>query len=171
MTADTEPQKSYGVTETSSNGERVIHPSRDDWYQVAAALLDDGWTMCSDLTAVDFSAYAPDRNLPSDVTPERFEVVASFLSFKLRDRIRARIQVPSDDPSIPSIYPLYPGSDFAEREVYDLFGITFDGHPDLSRIMMPETWEGHPLRKDYETGSIPVQFKNSADAEKKNATT
>jgi NADH-quinone oxidoreductase subunit C len=93
------------------------------------------------------------------VDPERFEVVASFVSHQRRERIRLRTQVPGDDPAVDSLYAIFPGTDFLEREVYDLFGITFHGHPDLSRILMPETWEGHPLRKDYAIGAIPVQFK------------
>jgi len=71
------------------------------------------------------------------------------------------VQVPESDPTIASLYSIYPGADALEREVYDLLGVAFEGHPDLSRIMMPEHWEGHPLRKDYATGAIPVQFKGA----------
>ncbi len=153
------PDINYGCPFSHSRGQRVIHPSRDQWLQVAAQLLADGWNMCVDVTAVDYSAYQTDRNLPDGVVGERFEVVASFVSHGRAERLRARIQVPGDDPRIDSLYALFPGTDFLEREVYDLMGITFDGHPDLSRILMPETWEGHPLRKDYAVGAIPVQFK------------
>ena len=66
-----------------------------------------------------------------------------------------------DDPTIASITPLWLGAGFAEREIYDMFGIVFDGHPDLTRILMPDDWEGHPLRKDFGLGSVPVQFKTS----------
>ena len=154
-----EPETVYGVPVTWSRGQRVIHPSRDQWFETAAALLADGWSMCVDVTAVDYLAAATARDLPDGVAPERFEVVASFVSHERRERLRARVQVPADDPTVASLYPLYPGTDFLEREVYDLLGITFDGHPDLSRILMPETWEGHPLRKDFTVGAIPVQFK------------
>ncbi|MDH3301417.1 MAG: NADH-quinone oxidoreductase subunit C [Acidimicrobiia bacterium] len=152
----------YGCTVSHSLGQRVIHPTREQWSDVAAQLLSDGWNMCVDVTAVDYSAYAADRNLPAGISPERYEVVVSFVSHARRDRLRARIQVPADDPRVDSLYTLYPGSDFLEREVYDLMGIAFDGHPDLSRILMPETWDGHPLRKDYAVGAIPVQFKAPA---------
>jgi NADH-quinone oxidoreductase subunit C len=156
-----EPERAYGCLVTDSLGQRVIHPERERWFEVAAALFDDGFNMCIDVTAVDFLTYAGKRTVPDGVEAERFELVASFISHHSRQRLRARIQVPVDDPSIASLYALYPGTDFLEREVFDLFGIDFVGHPDLSRILMPETWEGHPLRKDYDTGAIPVQFKGA----------
>lgn len=152
------PETAYGCPVSRSRGQRVIHPTRDQWAGVVAGLLTDGWNMCVDVTAVDYMAAAEARPLPPGVTPERFEVVATFVSYARRERLRARVQVPGDDPVITSLYTYYPGTDFMEREVYDLMGITFDGHPDLSRILMPETWDGHPLRKDYSIGSIPVQF-------------
>lgn len=137
----------------------VLFVDRHAWRETALALLADGWNMCADVTSVDYQAYAPDRDLPAGVEAERFEVVVSLLSHERRERLRVRIQVPGDDPTVDSLYAVYPGSDFLEREVYDLMGIVFTGHPDLSRILMPETWEGHPLRKDFAIGSIPVQFK------------
>lgn len=154
-----EPETAYGALVTWSRGQRVIHPAREEWLATAKALLADGWNMCVDVTAVDYLAYHAERDLPPGVEPERFEVVASFVSHSRRERLRARAQVPASDPSIDSLYVVYPGTDFLEREVYDLMGITFTGHPDLSRILMPETWEGHPLRKDFGIGAIPVQFK------------
>jgi NADH-quinone oxidoreductase subunit C len=69
--------------------------------------------------------------------------------------------VPRDDTVIPSLTPIWPGANFPEREVYDMFGITFDGHPDMTRILMPDDWQGYPLRKDFSVGSVPVQFKDS----------
>ncbi len=152
-------ETAYGAPVTWSRGQRVIHPGREAWHATAEALLADGWNMCVDLTAVDYLTHHADRRLPSGVAPERFEVVATFVSHQRRERIRARAQVPAHDPCIASLYVLYPGTDFLEREAFDMFGIRFDGHPDLSRILMPETWDGHPLRKDYAVGAIPVQFK------------
>jgi NADH-quinone oxidoreductase subunit C len=75
--------------------------------------------------------------------------------------VRLRVQVPADDPRVPSLFDLHPGSEYLEREVYDMFGIEFEDHPDPSRILMPEDWIGHPLRKDYAVGRIPVQFKGA----------
>ncbi len=156
-------EMAYGCPVSWSRDQRVIHVERDRWQEVAAELLADGWSMCVDVTAVDYLQYHGPRRLPAGVEAERFEVVASFLSHGRKERLRARAQVPADDPTIASLYALYPGTDYLEREVYDLMGISFDGHPDLSRILMPETWEGHPLRKDYAVGSIPVQFKAPAN--------
>ncbi len=158
--AEPEPEVGpYGCPESDARGERVIHPERDAWVDTAQALLDDGWNMCIDLTAVDYLTYAAPRNLPDGLEPERFEVVAAFISHTTGERLRAKAQVSAQDPSIGSLTEIYPGADYLEREVFDMFGITFDGHPDLSRILMPEHWEGHPLRKDYDVGAIPVQFK------------
>ncbi|HET9690142.1 MAG TPA: NADH-quinone oxidoreductase subunit C, partial [Acidimicrobiales bacterium] len=78
-----------------------------------------------------------------------------------RSRIRVRCQVPAADPVVPSLFDLWSGCEAHEREVYDMYGLTFAGHPDPSRILMPEDWEGHPLRKDYAIGRIPVQFKEA----------
>ncbi len=158
------PATLYDVPVQTAGGQQVIHPHRDAWRDLAITLLNDGWNMCVDITVVDYLAYAAERNLPEGVAPERFEVVASFVSYERRARLRARAQVPSDDPRISSLYAVYPGIDFSEREAFDLFGITFEGHPDLSRILMPETWVGHPLRKDYAVGAIPVQFKAGGGA-------
>ena len=116
--------------------------------------------MCVDLTAVDYLAYAG-RPLPDGITAERFEVVVNFLDIEAGRRVRVRVQVPADDPTLPTLFDLHPGTEAMEREVYDMFGITFTDHPDLTRILMPEDWEGHPLRKDYEIGAIPVQFKEA----------
>ena len=146
-----------------SRGQAVIHPSRSQWSEVAAAARADGFDQLIDLTAVDYLTYGAHRSLPEGVQPERFEVVASLISHERRERLRLRVQVPADDPSIPTLFDLWPGAESLEREVYDMFGITFEGHPDLSRILMPEDWSGHPLRKDYDSGRIPVQFKAASN--------
>ena len=154
-------EQAYGCPVTWSGAQKTIHVPRDRWLAVAVELLADEWQMCVDVTSVDYSTYGADRDLPASVTPERYEVVASFLSMTRRERIRARCQVPANDPTIDSLYSPYPGTDYLEREVYDLMGITFVGHPDLSRIVLPEDWQGHPLRKDFAIGTVPVQFKDA----------
>jgi NADH-quinone oxidoreductase subunit C len=109
---------------------------------------------------VDYLTH-PGRDLPEGIDAERFEVVVELLSLTDRARLRVRCQVPGDDPRVPTLFGLWPGTEAHERETYDMFGIEFQGHPDPSRILMPEEWEGHPLRKDYDTGHIPVQFKEA----------
>ena len=139
----------------------VLHVARDEYLDTVKRLVDDGYTMCVDLTAVDFLTH-PGRTLPEAIAPERFEVVVNLLSMRDRTRMRLRTQVSEAGASIDSAFDLYPGTEAMEREVFDMFGITFNDHPDLTRILMPEDWDGHPLRKDYSQGRIPVQFKGSA---------
>jgi NADH-quinone oxidoreductase subunit C len=147
----------HGCPLSDSRGQVVLHPSRAQYVDVVRALLDEGYEMCVDLTATDY-LLMPDRVVTEGVAPERFEVVVNLLSLTARKRIRLRIHVPADDLSIDSLFDLHPGTEAMEREAFDMFGIAFSNHPDLTRILMPEDWEGHPLRKDYDRGAIPVQF-------------
>jgi NADH-quinone oxidoreductase subunit C len=155
-----ETETSFGSPRTESRGQAVLHATRDGYVALIKALADDGYTMCVDLTVVDFLTH-PGRPLPEGISPERFEVVVNLLDIAARRRIRVRVQVPEADATLPTLFDLHPGTEAMEREAYDMFGIEFTDHPDLSRILMPEDWEGHPLRKDYEVGSIPVQFKEA----------
>lgn len=138
----------------------VAFPPRERYHDLVAAYRADGFEMLADLCAVDYLSH-PGRDLPPGVEPERFEVVVNLLSLSQRRRVRVRVQVPEADPAVPSVVDLYPGADAMEREAFDLMGIRFAGHPDLTRILMPEDWEGHPLRKDYGVGRVPVQFKGA----------
>ena len=139
------------VSWEDSHGQDVAHVPLRDWYRFAEAALDAGFEVCADVTAVDWMRQRPDR----------FEVVAILLSMRHATRLRISTTLPREEPAVASLTPLWPGASFAEREVYDMFGITFEGHPDLTRILMPDDWEGHPLRKDFGVGSVPVQFKDS----------
>ena len=150
----------HGWPVVDSFGQPVVHCNRDGYLDLMAALKADGYDMCADVTAVDYLAHGS-RPLPEGVAGERFEVVVNLASITTRKRIRVRAQVPEADPTIPTLFHLWPGTEAPEREVYDMFGIRFDGHPDLTRILMPEDWEGYPLRKDYAVGRIPVQFKEA----------
>jgi NADH-quinone oxidoreductase subunit C len=138
----------------------VAFPDRERYRAQVAAYRDAGFELCADLCAVDYLTH-PGRWLPEGVTPERFEVVVNLLSLSQKRRVRVRVQVPERDPVVDSVVDVYPGADAMEREAYDLMGIVFTGHPDLTRILMPEDWEGHPLRKDYGVGRVPVQFKEA----------
>jgi NADH-quinone oxidoreductase subunit C len=157
--APAEPEL-YGFPFVESRGQAVVHPTREGYLEVVRALAEDGYSMCVDVTAVDYLEQM-DRSLPGSVRAERFEVVVNLLDLNGRRRIRLRVQVPESDPTVASLFDLHPGTEAMEREVYDMFGIRFDDHPDLTRILMPEDWVGHPLRKDYDVGRIPVQFKEA----------
>lgn len=104
----------------------------------------------SDLTATDWPGRAP-----------RFWVAYDLYSMARRHRLRVKVGLPEEDPRIPSVVPLFPTADWHEREVYDLYGIVFDGHPDLRRILMPEGWEGHPLRKTEELGGVNTRYRGA----------
>ncbi len=136
----------------------IVFPPRDGYHAAVAAYKEGGFDMLSDLTAVDYLTH-PGRTLPDGVAPERFEIVANLLSLREARRVRMRVQVPDDDAVVATLWDLYPGAEAMEREIFDMFGIRFTGHPDLTRILMPEDWEGYPLRKDYGVGRVPVQFK------------
>lgn len=149
-----------GIPALTVRGQELLFPAREHYVTAVAALRANGFVTCSDVTAVDYLRHGA-RPLPPPVLPERFEVVAGLLSHEHRRRIRVRVQIPESDPVCPSLFGLYPGTENMEREVYDMFGIRFVGHPDMTRILMPEDWEGHPLRKDYGIGRVPVQFKDA----------
>jgi NADH-quinone oxidoreductase subunit C len=142
-----------------SHGQTVVYVERSSWHDVAAFLRDDErFTQCLDVTVVDHLA-DEQRLIIEGVTPERFEVVANFLSHPRNVRLRTICEVPVDDATVASITDLYPGANFGEREAFDMYGVTFDGHPDLTRILMPDDWVGHPLRKDDAPARVPVTFK------------
>ena len=155
---DAEPQQLHGCPVSSSRGQRVVHVGRAEYLSVLPKLVADGFDMCVDLCGVDYLTH-PGRPLPDGVAPERFEVVLNLLSIERAERMRVRVQVPATDATMPTAFDVWPGTEAMEREAFDMFGITFTGHPDPSRILMPEDWVGHPLRKDYAVGRIPVQFK------------
>jgi NADH-quinone oxidoreductase subunit C len=122
-----------------------------EYYKYVKSLFDEGYEMMVYLTAVDwFRKKEP-----------RFEIIVNLLSLSKNLRKTIKVQVQDDTLTIPSITDIYPGANFYEREVFDMFGIIFENHPELTRILMPDDWVGHPLRKDYGSGRIPVQFKNA----------
>jgi NADH-quinone oxidoreductase subunit C len=149
-----------GAVAVDSLGQAVVHIPRDVWREAVRFLKEDQqFTQCSDITAVD-QLLRPDRPVPTGVDRERFEVVANFLSHTRNRRIRFITQVP-DGAEVDSLFELFPGTELPEREIYDLLGVRFAGHPDLVRLLMPDDWEGHPLRKDDSPARVPVQFKEA----------
>jgi len=157
---DPDPGLLHGCPVEDLLGAVVVHCNRDGYYALCSALKADGYDMPIGVTGVDYLTH-PGRSLPSPIVAQRFEVVVELLALAARHRVRVRCQVPADDPHVPTLFELWPGTEAHERETYDMYGIRFDNHPDPSRILMPEDWEGHPLRKDYDTGHVPVQFKEA----------
>ncbi len=158
--AEAAPETMHGCLVSYSRGQKVIHVSAAQYLGVLRHLVADGFTMCADLCGVDYLTH-PGRPLPDTVTAERFEVVLNLLSITRRERLRVRVQLSASDPVLASAFDIWPGTEAMEREAFDMYGITFTDHPDLTRILMPEDWVGYPLRKDYEVGRIPVQFKGT----------
>ena len=128
-----------------------INVEIDQYFKTVEDYKKDGYEMMIDLTAVDWYR----KKEP------RFEVIVNLLSVSKNSRLIINVNVPDEDLKIPSICEIYPGANFYEREVFDMFGIEFENHPELTRILMPDDWTGNPLRKDYGSGRIPVQFKNA----------
>jgi NADH-quinone oxidoreductase subunit C len=133
-------------------GEITFHVRREDLLAVARVLRDDErlrFEFCSGVSGVHY---------PDD-TGRELHAVYHLLSMTFNRRIRLEVTAPDADPHIPSIVSVYPTNDWHERETFDMFGIVFDGHPALTRILMPDDWPGHPQRKDYPLGGIPVEYK------------
>jgi NADH-quinone oxidoreductase subunit C len=121
--------------------EMTIYVDRSSIRDACVLLRDDTgcpFNFLSDVTCVDWYPQEP-----------RFEVVYHLLSIPKKERVRLKVRLNSGSPAVESVTPLWPAANFFEREVYDLFGVRFNGHPYLRRLLMPEDWEGHPLRKDY----------------------
>lgn len=135
-------------------GELTIDVRRQHLLLVAAIFRNDPrlrFELCLGVSGVHF---------PGDEGRE-LHVVYPLTSITHNRRIRLEVAVPDSDPHVPSLCRIYPTDDWHEREAYDFFGIIFDGHPALTRIQMPDDWEGHPQRKDYPLGGIPVEYKGA----------
>jgi NADH-quinone oxidoreductase subunit C len=133
-------------TTASIDAHTTIVVSRTDLLTLARALRDRSdlrFDLLAELTAVDYSPREP-----------RFEIVYVLVSIEHRVRLRMKVPLPGNDPHLDSVTSVWPAANWLEREVWDLFGVVFDGHPDPRRLLMPEDWEGFPLRKDY-----PVQIR------------
>ena len=135
-------------------GELTLHITPERIAQVCQVLRDDAalrFELCSSVSGVDY--------LGAD--PRRLHAVYQLTSMTYRRRIRLEAAVTAEDPHLPSVTGVYPTADWQEREAYDMFGIIFDGHPNLTRILMPDDWEGFPQRKDYPLGGVPVEYKGA----------
>jgi len=135
-------------------GELTLHVRREKLRDLAQPLRDDQdlrFELLSSLSGVHY---------PMDAGRE-LHVVYELTSMTHNRRIRLEVATPDADPHVPSVVAVWPTADFQERETWDMFGIIFDGHPALTRIMMPDDWPGHPQRKDYPLGGIPVEYKGA----------
>lgn len=127
----------------------TIYLSAGEWIERARALKDEGWRL---------SAYCGVDRLHLPGPDVRLEMVAQLVAPETKDTLTVHVAAEGDPPAIPSVTEIYPTTNYMEREAYDLYGIHFEGHPSLRRILMPDEWEGHPLRKDYGVGKVPLQF-------------
>jgi len=137
------------------NGEMTLFVAREHLPRVARVLRDDPslrFELCLDVSGVHY---------PQETGRELHAVYHLLSITNGSKRVRLEVTAPDDDPHIPSIVETYPGADWHERETWDMFGIQFDGHPSLTRILMPDDWPGHPQRKDYPLGGIPVEYKGA----------
>ncbi len=123
-------------------------PASGDWARQAAMLKKDGWWL-ADLCGLDRLGIGG---------KDRFEVVVQLINPSLKERRTLHVAATGETPAVPSVTGVWPGANYMEREAFDLFGIRFEGHPNLTRILLPDEWEGHPLRKDYGVGKVPVEF-------------
>lgn len=156
-------------------GETRVELAREALLDAARMLRDElGFDQCLDVTALDWkleAADAPnpgailldDQELDSIEPPARFQLVYQFLSHAANARLGLTVLLQEADAIVPSLTGIYPGLNFPEREVYDMFGIRFQGHPFLQRILMPDDWQGYPLRKDYALGYETVEFTHNLD--------
>ena len=134
--------------------ELTFHVAREYLVELLRALRDDPalrFEMCIGVSGVHY---------PHE-TGRELHAVYPLLSVTHNRRARVEVTCPDGDPHIPSAVSVYPGNDWHERETFDFFGIVFDGHPGLTRIEMPDDWPGHPQRKDYPLGGIPVEYKGA----------
>lgn len=135
----------------------TLHIAAEHLRQVASTLRDDPelrFELCLGVSGVHY---------PDD-TARELHAVYPLMSITWGRRIMLEVAVPDDNPHVPSLYSVYPTTDWHERETYDFFGIVFDGHPALTRIEMPDDWEGHPQRKDYPLGGVPVEYHGATIA-------
>ena len=134
--------------------ELTLHVRRDLLPQVAQRLRDEPklrFELCLGVSGVHYP-HESEREL---------HALYHLRSITRNRRVRLEVAAPDSDPHIPSLFSIYPTNDWHERETYDFFGIIFDGHPSLTRIEMPDDWHGHPQRKDYPLGGIPVEYKGA----------
>jgi len=155
----THAARKHVLEEGVSAGDPWITVRREDLVETLRALQADGYRSFVFMSAVDHLA-TPVRPAP----PQRFELVYELRNMDSRELLRVRVWVPENDPVAPTASEVYAPAGWDERETWDMFGIRFEGHQDLVRILMPDDWEGHPLRRDYPVGGEVVDFSEDHEA-------
>jgi NADH-quinone oxidoreductase subunit C len=141
------------------HGELTLHVGRDRLLDVLRLLRDHQdlrFELLSSVSGVDYLGHPEHAG-----DDRRLHAVYHLTSMTFRRRVRVEVAVTVEDPHVPSCVSVYPTADWHERETWDFFGIVFDGHPNLTRIEMPDDWDGHPQRKDYPLGGVPVEYKGA----------
>ena len=144
-------------------GQLAVRVTRDRLLDLCRALRDDAtlrFDHLADVTAVDYLTIDP-NGPPEGRHNPRFDVVYHLYSISRNQRLRVKVALGEDDASVPSVTSLWPAANWAERETYDMYGITFNGHPELTRILMPDDCQGHPLRKDYPLIEEEIEFSGT----------
>ncbi|HEV7978338.1 NADH-quinone oxidoreductase subunit C, partial [Amycolatopsis sp.] len=139
---------------TVDRGEITFYVAREQILNICRVLRDDAGLRFELLSSVSGVDYGVD-------VPQRLHSVYHLTSMTYRRRIRLEVTLDVEDAHLPSVVEVYPTADWQEREAWDMFGIIYDGHPALTRILMPDDWDGHPQRKDYPLGGIPVEYKGA----------
>ena len=142
-------------------GEITYFVVREHLLTLVRALRDDGALRFELLSSLSGADYLDSGGPAAGAGRPRLHVVYHLTSMTYRRRIRLEVAVTGEDPHVPSVTAVYPTADWHERETWDMFGIVFDGHPALTRILMPDDWEGHPQRKDHPLGGVPVEYKGA----------
>ena len=145
---DADPTSVLGTSHVNGRAEIQIDPSKN--VAVLEKLWERGYSFLASLHGVDYYPHEP-----------RLGVIYELLDMTAVDRVSVKARVSTEDARIASVISMWPGADFPERELYDMFGVVFDGHPDLRRILMPEDYEGFPQRRDFPVGGEPVLFTHN----------
>jgi NADH-quinone oxidoreductase subunit C len=147
-------------------GQLIARIEREQLIEIATFLRDDSslhFDHLADVTAVDYLTYNPAGGLPDEGRVPRFDVVYHLYSISLNHRLRLKVALTEEDITIPSLVSIWPSANWGERETYDMYGVVFSGHPDLTRILTPDDWQGHPLRKDYPLIEEEIEFTETLD--------
>lgn len=148
------------------NGQLILRIRRESAVEACRLLRDDsslGFDHLADVTAVDYLTYNPEGGPPGEGRTPRFDVVYHLYSLALNHRVRLKVGVDEDDAVVPSVTAIWPAANWGERETFDMYGIRFDGHPALERILLPDDFSGHPLRKDYPLIEEEIEFSTTLE--------